>query len=588
LIDRTSELDRATATLQAAKSVQCFGEAGVGKTALVRQVANHSIVKSLGREVVCLPTHRPLIDLLQAFYDIYYLRGSYQPDIHEIRRILREKRSIVVADDLDLPREDVEELLNAAPNCTFLMAAPECLLFGEGTAVGLKGLPLDAALALVERELGRPLVANERAAAKSLHTSLEGHPLRLLQAVVSAREGQRPLAEIAREIQRHPKGFVELVLASLSGFAKEIVGILGAISGASVGAEHVAPLSGIPDAVPALKELEKRYLVESHSPRYSLVDSLGTALQSSWDLTRWRERALQYFINWAAREPSATGRVQGEIDSILNLHAWAADTERWRAVLDLGRAADDALLLSGRWAAWAAVLDRNLQAARAIGDRFGEGWCLHQLGTRALGLGEATLAHALLSDALALRESIGDEPGASVTRRNMRYARTSGDSRTPVVLMRVPGSTDPEPVFLYDAYISYVDQQPDRDWVWSELVPRLTAAGLRVAVSGNSDDPVVYQVTSMETGLREAKRTVLILSDAYLADRMAEFEKVVSQTFAAQEGIYRIVPVTIEAIDRSVLPVRLSPLGLVDLVHSARAERQLQRLIAALQSPVPR
>jgi len=39
--------------------------------------------------------------------------------------------------------------------------------------------------------------------------------------------------------------------------------------------------------------------------------------------------------------------------------------------------------------------------------------------------------------------------------------------------------------FRYDAYVSYVEQEPDAAWVWSTLVPRLEEAGLRVAVSGD-------------------------------------------------------------------------------------------------------
>ena len=45
--------------------------------------------------------------------------------------------------------------------------------------------------------------------------------------------------------------------------------------------------------------------------------------------------------------------------------------------------------------------------------------------------------------------------------------------------------------FRFDAYISYVNQEPDSTYVWNTLVPKLEAAGLKVAVSNDSEDPGV-------------------------------------------------------------------------------------------------
>ncbi len=142
--------------------------------------------------------------------------------------------------------------------------------------------------------------------------------------------------------------------------------------------------------------------------------------------------------------------------------------------------------------------------------------------------------------------------------------------------------------FRYDAYISYADRPPDANWVWDVLAPRLEAAGLRIAVSGDSDAPGVARVVSIERGIRSAKRTMIVLSDAYLADNMADFENVLAQTLGIQEGAYRLLPVQIGALDGSRLPVRLSMLTTLNLAHPARAEREFGRLVAALQGPLPR
>ena len=80
--------------------------------------------------------------------------------------------------------------------------------------------------------------------------------------------------------------------------------------------------------------------------------------------------------------------------------------------------------------------------------------------------------------------------------------------------------------FRYDAYISYVERELDATFVWDTLVPRLEQAGLKIAVSNDSLEPRVARVVGVERGIRASKRTVVVLSEGYLADHMANFENV--------------------------------------------------------------
>lgn len=142
--------------------------------------------------------------------------------------------------------------------------------------------------------------------------------------------------------------------------------------------------------------------------------------------------------------------------------------------------------------------------------------------------------------------------------------------------------------FRYDAYISYVDAEPDATWVWDILVPRLEDVGLKIAVSGDVEEPGVSRVVNIERGIRQAKRTIIVLSEIYLRDNMAEFENTLGQTMGIQEGNYRLLPVKSMALDSGRLPTRLSMLTTLDLSHPRRMEREFQRLVQALQSPLPK
>lgn len=141
--------------------------------------------------------------------------------------------------------------------------------------------------------------------------------------------------------------------------------------------------------------------------------------------------------------------------------------------------------------------------------------------------------------------------------------------------------------FRYDAYISYVDQGEDSKWVWETLTPKLEKAGLQVAVSGDVETPGVARVVNIERGIKQAKRTVIVLSNAYIANHMAEFEHTLAQTLGVSEGTYRLLPVKIEEIDEGLLPTRLSMLTSLNLAHPQRAEREFKRLLDALQGPLP-
>src|ERR1700722_8072872 len=150
------------------------------------------------------------------------------------------------------------------------------------------------------------------------------------------------------------------------------------------------------------------------------------------------------------------------------------------------------------------------------------------------------------------------------------------------------GTTRDAAGFRYDAYLSYADQDPDSTWVWETLIPRLEREGLRVIVSGDSRDPGVPLVVNSERGIQQAKRTLVLLSQAYLKDNMADFESVAAQFIGIEEGSYRLLPVKIGPVDPAALPVRLRMLTTIDLTDSRRADREFGRLTEALHGPLPR
>jgi hypothetical protein len=223
----------------------------------------------------------------------------------------------------------------------------------------------------------------------------------------------------------------EQVLATRSEDEQRVLAALAVPMGASVGEEHLNELAGVADARPALESLQRRKLVQAHSPRYSLTGSMDEALREEWDLTPWYERALVYFATWAEEQRHAPDRVLEEADAILGVLQRSAQEGRWVGTVRLGRVVEGPLAVRGHWGAWAETLERELEAARQLGDRAAKAWSLHQSGTRALCLEDTPTARRDLSEALRLRESLGDREGAAVTRHNLNLLGGFGGNNGP-------------------------------------------------------------------------------------------------------------------------------------------------------------
>jgi len=428
LLDRQADIAAALTAIGTSLPVGIHGAPGIGKSTLLRHLAYAVEIGSLPDGVIHLSARQqPAEDILQSLFEAFYqCDAPFKPTPSQTRQFLQGKKAFVLLDDAELGREAAEDLLDSAPDCAFVLAAQERCLWGECRPIGLGGLPAADARALFERELGRSLTAEEAPAFESLYARLDGHPLHLLQAAAEMREG-RPIAEPALI----DEGSGRQALASMSEDQRRILSALAAVGGGPVGAAHVAALAKVADPLPLLDSLIERKLVQAHSPRYSLTGNLPDLLPKFLDLTPWREQALGYFIGWAEAhqgEPAALLEEAGVLQRLLD---WAAETGRHAEAARLGRALDTALAVTGRWGAWEQSLERVRGAAKALGDRTTEGWALHQLGTRRLCLDDKTEARRLLTEALAIREALGDRAGAAVTRHNLGLLGAPPQSESP-------------------------------------------------------------------------------------------------------------------------------------------------------------
>lgn len=417
-LDRQAEAAAALGAVATTLPVAVHGPPGVGKSTFLRHLA-YAVEGGAAAEgtLHLAARHQVVEDLVQCLFEGFYeCTAPYKPTPVQARQYLQDRKALVLLDDAELDADAAGELLDAAPDCAFVLASLQRYLWGESRAIALGGLPSAESRELFERELGRSLAAPENAGFESLCARVDGHPLRLLQSAAQVRAGTpvggaAPLDESADA----------RALAALSDDEKRALSALAAVGGGPLGSAHLAALLGTGDPAPAVAALLERRLVQAHSPRYSLAGNLAALVARTWDLSAWRERALGHFIRWVEEHRGEPAAVLPEAGVLRGLLDWAAETGRHAEALRLGRALDNALAAGARWGAWQHALERVRAAATALGDRAAEGWALHQLGTRLLCLDDKAAAGPLLTQALGIREALGDRAGAAVTRHNLGF-----------------------------------------------------------------------------------------------------------------------------------------------------------------------
>ena len=386
------------------------GPDGVGKSTLLKELA---FALEPGEEGVvhARVAGRDLYDVQAQLFRLFWeSEVRFTPAPEEMPDYLAARRALVVLDDVTLERPDVEELVDGLPSCALVLGS-ELQTLWSGTAVPLGGLDADAAVALLEARVERPLTEDERGGARVLVGILEGRPQRIVEAAAAVRAGSLTLAGLTPATWEPAHAARDA--RALDGPRRRVLAVLRA-AGAPLGTDRVAELARVHDAAAALDGLERDGWVRSASPRYRLarqrfVPEPGPVEDACL-------RGLRQWIAAGATPEDVVDEAEA-IEALLVRRDGALESARER--LALARQAEAHYALAGMAGGWGRVLAAGLWWARACGDRAGEARMLHQLGSRSLCLDELGAAAAQLEAALELRAALGDEEGAALTRQNL-------------------------------------------------------------------------------------------------------------------------------------------------------------------------
>lgn len=448
LVGRGEVRERLGRLLARGRSVRLTGPAGSGRTTLLDAVAADCAGLAPDGVVRLNGRHRTTADLLHELFAAVHHAPLHRPDRAGLLAAVREIGAVVVLDDLEYGGAALDELLDATPECAFLLAARPDVAAPSADAhieeVFLGGLDRTECLELLEAAVDRPLTDEEADWAADLWFETEGLPLRFVQAGALLRQAdavgseavpaddERPFsipedgtapAAGARRAPL-PRGTAPAVplAARLGDAARDTLRFALALGGEVPHQAQLPALVGDTHADAAVGELLDCGLITAVGAHYRVAAGVAEQLAGEGGTeAAGRVLAAAQHYSWWAGHPSVTPeRIAAEADTILAalaaLVTSGAPGHPAAAVL-LARTAAPAFAGALHWSAWERGLRHGQEAARVAGEVGEEAYFHHELGVLALCTGNLGRARAELEASTGLRGVLADKRGAVASRR---------------------------------------------------------------------------------------------------------------------------------------------------------------------------
>ncbi|MFD9543355.1 ATP-binding protein [Streptomyces sp. NPDC060022] len=451
LLERQEERERLVRLLARGRSVRLTGPAGSGRTALLGAVAADCADLAPDGVVRLSGYKRTTTDLLYNLFEAVHQAPLHRPDREGLLALVHGIGAVVVLDDLEFGGAALQELLDATPECAFLLgttpdvAAPTAESNLE--EVFLAGLGRSSSIELLERVVERPLTDDEANWAGDLWFESEGLPLRFVQAGALLRQrdelrtdpetfgdgfddepGDAPFGRA--EVQDIPLPSLgegaapaALLASRLSEAARDTLHFAVALGGEVPHQAHLPALVGDTHADAAMGELAACGLLSPAGSRYRLAAGILAQLEASGygeDADVRARTAAQHYAWWAGHPSVTPERAVAEADAVLAAMARLVLGDRAgqaSAAVLLARSASPAFAAGMYWGAWEKALRIGQEAARIAGEVAEEAYFHHELGVLALCTGNLDRARAELEASIGMRGALADKSGAVAGRR---------------------------------------------------------------------------------------------------------------------------------------------------------------------------
>ena len=131
--------------------------------------------------------------------------------------------------------------------------------------------------------------------------------------------------------------------------------------------------------------------------------------------------------------------------------------------------------------------------------------------------------------------------------------------------------------FDFDVFVSHSSQ--DQDWVLNWLIPRLEGSGLKPCHYQEHFDPTRPILKNIPLAVEQSRKTLLVLSPAWLASEWSELEALLAQQ---KSPAFRQHQLMVLMHRKCEPPPEIAILPYLDFTDGSNWDKQLQRLLDAI------
>ena len=133
------------------------------------------------------------------------------------------------------------------------------------------------------------------------------------------------------------------------------------------------------------------------------------------------------------------------------------------------------------------------------------------------------------------------------------------------------------PPFDYDVFVSHSSE--DQKWVLGWLIPKLEAAGLKPCYYQEHFDPARPVLKNIGLAVEQSRKTVLVLSPAWLQSEWSELESLIAQQRSPAFRNHQLIVLMFKKCEP---PSELGILPYLDFTAESNWDNTLQRLVDAI------
>ncbi len=392
LIGRARDVDVLQEAIETRQLVQVWGASGVGKSALLRHLAC-TMAPGLEGVAHVEAGGRTADDIAQAIFDISFHAPNYKPSLEVLKKYLKTLRLRIYLDDVGLDEKHLRRLFDMAGQSTFVFTSQQRSAVDGVHAIRLEGLSASAAAELVATLLPRELRPDEAPVVAALCDAVDGNPLRLRRIALSAATG-KGLPGIADLPELLPA-----LLNRLQPHERDLLHLLGSLSGAELAARHLHDLLDRPDIDTVAGGLVRHGLLLASETGYSCPPDVAECVLNMRQTEFPADQLCRALTAWVEARDTTPDDVAAHFQALDVVVLRAERSGHARLGAALARAASPKLALSRQFDAWGSLLGVGWAAAKTAGDKEGEEFFLREAGTRRRALGRGAMTAALVLEA---------------------------------------------------------------------------------------------------------------------------------------------------------------------------------------------